>query len=142
MDAQENVSLVGGGVSETKTYTSPVLTQSGSADFAWYWALGWPVTPCSLTIDDIVIEEIGSTGINETIDNLKMEAYSTSNQLNVKTAINSKIVVLDLTGRIIAQQNANGNELTVIPMANKSGCVLLKATDDQGNASIRKVILQ
>lgn len=141
-DAQENVSLAGGNLIETKTYTTPVLTLNGNSDFAWYWALGWPVTPCTLTIDDIVIEELGASGINETVDNLKMEAYSTSNQLNIKTAINSKIVVMDLTGRTIAQQNVNGNESAVIPMANKSGCVLVKATDDQGNTSIRKVILQ
>jgi hypothetical protein len=144
MDSQENVSLVGGGVVETKTYDSPVLTQSGSADFAWYWALGWPVTPCSITIDDITIQEIYTSpaGIAEHINNINLEAYSTSKQLNIKTATNSKIVVLDLTGRTIAQRNVIANDLATIPMAEKSGVVLVRATDDQGNTSIRKVIIQ
>jgi hypothetical protein len=142
-DAQENVSLVGGGVVETKTYTTPILTQDGSADFAWYWALGYPVTPCTISIDDIIIEELSSTaGINETVDNMKLVAYSTSKQLNIKTATNSKVVVLDLTGRQLAQRNVNANETMVIPMANASGVVLVKASDDQGVTSIRKVILQ
>lgn len=143
-DAQENVSLVGGGVVETKTYTTPVLTQDGSADFAWYWALGWPVTPGTIFIDDIVIEELtsGTAGISEQVDNMKMVAYSSSKQLNIKTAINSKIVVLDLTGRQLAQRNVNANETMVIPMGNTSGCVLVKATDNQGITSIRKVVIQ
>jgi hypothetical protein len=143
-DDQTLVSLVGGGVVETKTYTTAVLTQSGSTDFALYWAFGFPGIPSTVTIDDIVIEEMsnGVAGISEQVDNMKMVAYSTSKQLNIKTATNSKVVVLDLTGRQLAQRNLNANETVVIPMGNASGCVLVKATDDQGITSIRKVILQ
>lgn len=142
-DAQQNVSLVGGNVVETKTYTTPVLTLSGSSDFAWYWALGYPAVPSTITIDDIVIEELTTApeGIIEQADNPKLEAYCTSKQLNVRTSVNSKIEVLDLTGRTIAQRNATGNEIVTIPI-NTSGIVLVKTTDTDGITIVRKVIVQ
>lgn len=143
-DYQENVSLAGGNVIETKTFTTPVIIQSGGSDFAWYWALGYPVTPTTITIDDIVIEELSNStaGTDEQVDNQKMDVYSTSGQLNVKTAIDSKVVVLDLTGRIIVQQNVKGDETATIPIANNSGFILVKATDNQRNTIIRKVIMK
>ena len=143
-DYQENVSLAGGNVVETKTFTTPVIIQSGGSDFAWYWALGYPVTPATITIDDILIEELSNSaaGIDQQLDNLNMDVFSTSGQLNVKTAIDSKVVVLDLTGRIIAQLNVKGNETAIIPMTNNSGLVLVKATDNQRNTIIRKVIVK
>ena len=143
-DTQQNVSLAGGNVVETKTYTSPVLTLSGSSDFAWYWALGNPAVPSTITIDDIVIEELTTApeGIDEQADNSKMEAYCSSKQLKVKTSVNGNIEILDLTGRIIAQQNAIANETVMIPMTDKSGIVLVKMTDSQGNTTVRKVMVQ
>ena len=142
-DTQQNVSLVGGNVVETKTYITPVLTLSGSSDFAWYWALGYPAVPSTITIDDIVIEELTTApeGIDEQADNSKFEAYCTSKQLNVRTSVNSKIDVLDLLGRTIAQRNATGNEIVAIPI-NTSGIVLVKATGVDGITIVRKVIVQ
>ena len=143
IDDQQNVSLQGGNLVETKTFTTSVIAVDGGSDFAWYWALGSPVTPGTITIDDIVIEELSNvTGIQEQVDNIKLEAYSTSKQLNLKTATNSKVEVLDLVGRSIVKRNVNANELVTISMENKSGCVMVKATDYQGNTSIRKVIVQ
>ena len=144
VDYQENVTLAGGNIVETKTFTTPLIAVSGVSDFSWYWELGYPATPGTITIDDIVIEELSNvaTGVNEQVDRTKLEAYSTSKQLNIKTAINSKVEVLDLTGRTIAQLNANANELVILSMVNKSGCILVKATDDSGSTTIRKVIVQ
>jgi hypothetical protein len=143
VDYQENVTLAGNNVVETKTFTTPVIAVSGVSDFSWYWELGYPATPGTITIDDIVIEEVTNApeGIVEHTDNPEFEAYCISKQLNVRNSVNSKIEVLDLTGRIIFQHNATGNELITIPM-NVSGLVLVRATDANGIRIVRKVIVQ
>lgn len=139
MDKQ-TIFLAGANEVQSIEYTSPVSSELYLDKFYWYF--GRPSVPCTMWIDDIVIEELtGETSIKSISEKIKVLTYTSNDQLKVQTSENCVIELVDILGKKISSQAVNANEITTFSISNLKGFVLVKATDNEKNSTVHKVIL-
>jgi hypothetical protein len=101
------------------------------------WAFGKPGVPAEIWIDDIVIEEMGTTAVDEnSID--KVKVWSTGNKLIIDSPEFCSANVYSITGQRILSTSINVLGKSSVTISNNK-IVLVKLTSTNGVSKMVKV---
>ena len=115
--------------------TTPMDRDDAKANFMW--AFGKPGVPAEIWIDDIVIEELASTAVDEnSID--KVKVWSTGNKLIIDSSELCSANVYSITGQKILSTPLNVSGRTSVNISNNK-IVLVKLTSTNGVSKMIKV---
>ena len=129
VDFTQTLNLKGGYTTETYSIiTTPMDRSATTANFMW--AFGKPGVPAEIWIDDIVIEELGSTAVDEnSID--KVKVWSTGNRLIIDSPEFCSAYVYSITGQEIlstplnvigrASVNISDNKFVLVKLTSTNG---------------------
>jgi len=136
---EKRVDLTGDNTFQSFSIESTSMDASGPANFMW--AFGHPTSLGSIWIDDITIQEKGTTTILNSDENLSSTKMKLANkEIQFFSYIHAQVYVYDLSGILIAQQTLEGSNCR-IPV-NNNKILIVKCVDNSGKVTINKLISQ
>ena len=117
--------------------TTPMDRDDAKANFMW--AFGKPGVPGEIWIDDIVIEELGSSAVDENFIE-KIKVWSTGNKLIIDSPELCSVNVYSITGQQILSTPLNFSGRTSINISDNK-FVFVKLTSTNGVSKMIKVLM-
>ena len=126
-------------IEEFSFTTSPMDRDGDNANFMF--AFGSPAVPAEIWLDDIVIEEIGGTGVAENVFN-DLNISCVNKNLVIDTKQPCSVNLYDVSGKLLSSHPGVGIGKTYINVDGRNQIVIVKAINTNNAVVEKKILVQ